>query len=105
MRLWKGESELVEVAIHMRKAIGTTSRIFLSCPEERCEYFLRVFEIIVHNVDEIRVVHNIHDEEPWWCTSIVYVGPFHTQFICLILQCITEYRNFQFITDGPPSTP
>jgi hypothetical protein len=40
---------------------GLRAKLFLQ-PEERLEDFLLVMEIVVHDIDEHRIVHYVRDE-------------------------------------------
>jgi len=63
----RGHSErLVEVAVDVQRVIPVRTRgcILVSSLEKGYEYGFRVFKVIMNDVDEIGVVHDVHDELP-----------------------------------------
>lgn len=61
----RGHSErLVEVAVDVQTPVRTRGCVLLSSFEKGYEYGFRVFKVIMNDVDEIGVVHDVHDELP-----------------------------------------
>lgn len=98
-------SVAIAVGNSVHGSFGLRGHVLLSCLDERLENGIRIVEVIVHDVDEERGIHEVGYQLSGRCVRIVHLRPLLPEFESLVLISMLVSIKGKGSKQHPLSTP